>query len=124
MKTWKFDLSTTLLLTIALSIGACAHHRDVRPGPDGVHRVQIQTDDVDAANRDAISQANNYCKSKSSKSEAVFLNEGSKYTGSMAEGDYKTAKTLSKAAQAIGGSMAVLGGQDDTRDAKKCLERR
>lgn len=95
----------------ALSLSSCAHHRDVRPGPEGVNHVVIHTDDTDAGERDAISQANDYCDQW--KKQAVILQEGSKYTGSMDESNYRTAKTASKVAQAVGGAGYVFGGKNE-----------
>src|SRR4051812_19611217 len=102
-----------IVIPALLTLAACAHHRDVRPGADGVHRVVIQTDNTEQAQRDAISQANHYCKEKNN-SEAAFVNEESKYTGSMDEGNYKAAKTASKVAQAAGGAVWALGGKKES----------
>lgn len=104
----KLILGTTLLLLLA----ACAHHRDVRPGADGLHRVVLQSEDDDEGTQDAIAQANHYCEQK--KKEAVFVNEEKKYTGSMKESDYKTAKTASKVASGVGGAAYVFGGQKES----------
>ena len=95
-----------------LLLSACAHHRDVRPGADGLHRVVVTTDDKEAGARNAISQANHYCEQ--SKKSAAFVEEDSKYTGSMDEGSYKTAKALSKAATAAGGSVYVMGAKKES----------
>lgn len=35
------------LIASILSLASCAHHRDVRPGANGVHRVVIPTEDTD-----------------------------------------------------------------------------
>ncbi len=88
---------------------ACAHHRDVRPGVDGLHRVVVTDDDKEQGARNAIDQANHYCKQ--SDKHAAFVEESNKYTGTMDEGQYKTAKDLSKAASAAGGSVYVMGAQ-------------
>ena len=60
MKKLTLVISSLLLL---LLIG-CAHHRDVRPGADGVHRVILVTSDTADASRSAISQANHFCKER------------------------------------------------------------
>ncbi len=101
------------VLGLGLLIGGCAHHRDVRPGVDGVHRVTLQTEDKDEGFRNAMSQAEHYCKEKASGSPAV-LNEGSQYTGSMDEGSYRTGKTVSKVAAAAGGAVFALGGKKES----------
>lgn len=106
----KFKLA---LVGSVLLLGACAHHRDVRPGADGVHRVTFQTEDKDEGYRNAMSQAEHYCKEKSSGSP-VILNEGSQYTGSMDEGSYRTGKTVSKVAAAAGGAVFALGGKKES----------
>lgn len=95
-----------------LLLSACAHHRDVRPGADGVHRVVVQTDDKEAGSRDAISQANHFCEQ--SKKTAAFVEENQKYTGSMDEGSYKTAKAISKATSAAGGTVYVMGAKKES----------
>ncbi len=92
-------------------VAACAHHRDVRPGAEGVHRVIVQTEETSDGSRDAISQANHYCKEYNKS--AVILDEGAKYSGSMSESDYKTAKTAAKVAQAVGGAGYVFGGKNE-----------
>ena len=103
----KFIFAVSILL-----LSACAHHRDVRPGADGIHRVVVTDDDKEEGARNAISQANHYCK-ESNKS-AAFIEEDSKYTGSMDESSYKTAKTISKAATAAGGSVYVMGAKKES----------
>ncbi|MGZ3742755.1 MAG: hypothetical protein ACXWRE_07845 [Pseudobdellovibrionaceae bacterium] len=103
----KFILTSTLLLS-----AACAHHADVRPGPDGIHSVKITAEDKESGSREAIEQANDFCKEY--KKMAVFLNEESKYDGSMDEKDYKTAKTTAKVAQAVGGAGYVFGGKNES----------
>lgn len=93
-------------------LGACAHHRDVRPGVDGIHIVKVTTDDKEAGSRDAISQANNYCEE--SKKQAAFINEDQKYTGDMDEDTYKTGKRISKAAEMVGGTVWTMGGKRES----------
>lgn len=90
---------------------ACAHHRDVRPGADGIHRVVVTTDDKEQGARSAILQANDYCK-QFDKS-AAFVNESQEYTGDMNEIDYETGKKLSKVAKVVGGTTWVMGGQTE-----------
>ncbi len=98
--------------TLFVLLGACAHHRDVRPGADGLHRVALQTDDTDRASREAISQAEHYCKERNLS--AAFVDEKSQYTGSMDEDSYKTAKTASKVAQGVGSAAWVFGGRRES----------
>lgn len=109
-------MNSKLLLFVSLSLNffiiSCAHHRDVRPGADGVHRVVIQTDDQDEGTRGAISQANHYCKQ--SKREAAFVTEEKKYTGDMDEKTYKNAKRASTVAKTVGGAVWGLGGRRES----------
>lgn len=106
-------MKNIFLGSIALLLfSACAHHKDVRPGVDGVHTVRVASEDKDEGSRDAISQANHYC-SEQGKS-AAFLNENSKYTGNMDEDNYKTLKTASKVAKTAGSAVWVLGGEKES----------
>jgi hypothetical protein len=108
---FKKWINLSLLSLSVLGLGACAHHRDVRPGTEGVHRVVITTEDTDEGARDAIAQANHYCKQYDKS--AAFIDENKKYTGSMKESDYKTAKTASKVASGVGGAAYVFGGKNE-----------
>lgn len=103
-----------LLILAALmvfSLVGCATFKDVRPGEGGNHRVSVKTDDPEEGSRDAIRQANNYCKTKSK--EAVFMNENSKYTGDMDEKDYRNAKRVTTVAKSVGGAVWVFGGKTE-----------
>ena len=106
----KFSL--VLVSTAALMLGACAHHRDVRPSADGVHRVVVSTDDQDEGAREAIKQANHFCKERGL--QAAFVNEESKYKGDMSESSYKNAKKATTAAKVLGGTAYVLGGSNES----------
>lgn len=97
---------------IVMGLAACAHHRDVRPGTEGVHKVLVQSEDESSGQRDAISQANHFCKEKFEKI-AAFEKEGTKYTGTMDEGNYKAAKTASKVLTQGGNSAWVFGGKNE-----------
>lgn len=108
-----------ILITIAFALGACAHHRDVRPGADGVHRVVVNGDNEGDGERNALSQANHYCKEF--QKGAVIINEETKYVGNMEESTHKTVRTASKAAGVIGGGMAVFGGRRESNAGKGVL---
>ncbi|NCN40778.1 hypothetical protein GW916_05955 [bacterium] len=101
-------------ITIALYnlLTACAHHRDVRAGADGVHRVVIQTDDTETASRDAISQANHFCEQRGKS--AAFVKEEQKYTGDMDEQSYRNAKRAAKVAKTVGGVVHVHGAEKES----------
>ncbi|MGZ3769944.1 MAG: hypothetical protein ACXVCP_08085 [Bdellovibrio sp.] len=104
-------MSRYLLILAGLLLTSCAHHRDVRPGEDGLHRVILQEEDANNGYRNASTQAEHYC-SQFNKT-AFVVNENSKYTGTMAEGDYHAAKTATKVAQVAGGALSVFGGQTE-----------
>jgi hypothetical protein len=53
-----------------------------------------------------MSAANKYCKEKNK--EAVFTQEGTKYTGTMDESTRKTVQKASKAAMVLGGIGGVV----------------
>ena len=99
-------------LSLSLVLFSCAHYPDVRPGANGVHSVIVKADDVNEGSRNALSQASDYCETK--KKEAVIVSENSKYSGSMDEGSYKTAKKISKAAKTIGPAVWGVGGKTES----------
>lgn len=109
MKTIKFVM-TLIVLVLFFS---CAHHDDVRPGTSGIHRVKVMTDDETMGTRDAIEQANHFCKTKGKSAE--FIDENKEYTGSLDEKDYKHAKRASKVAQSVGGMVHVFGGKKESQ---------
>ena len=100
-----------ILLSLSV-LASCAHHPDVRPGGDGVHRVVISTDDKEDGARNAINQANSYCGEF--KKSAVIVSEEQKYVGDMDERDYQTGKKISKVAKVVGGTVWGLGGQKES----------
>ena len=89
-----------LAVLMVLFSQGCAHHRDVRPGVDGIHRVSVRAVEKEAAERSAISQANDYCETM--KRHAFFVSENSKYTGTMDENTRDTLRKASKAATVLG----------------------
>lgn len=97
---------------LALSLLACAHHRDVRPGDRGIHKVSFQAERKEDGAREALSQANHYCEQK--QKEAVVVSEGSKYTGNMKEDSYNTSKTAAKVATGVGSAGYVFGGKNES----------
>lgn len=102
-----------LNLISLLVLAACAHHRDVRPGPDGIHRVNVQAEDTEDGSRDALSQANHYCKEEHGN-HAVILNEDNKYTGDMDESTYKSTKRAAKVAKTVGGGVYATGAKKES----------
>lgn len=101
-----------LVSLVSLFVGACAHHRDVRAGADGTHRVVINTDDKDEGAREAIRQANHFCNQRNLA--AAFVEEGSTYQGDMDEQNYKNAKKASQVAKVLGGTTYVFGGKKES----------
>ncbi len=97
--------------SMALLFVSCAHHRDVRPGADGIHTVIIHTDESEEGSRNAISQANHFCEER--QQSAAFVNEDTKYTGSMDKENYDSLKTASKVAKTVGGAAWVFGGRQE-----------
>ncbi len=100
-----------ILLTVCF-LASCAHHKDVRRGADGLHKVVVATDDKDEGTQDAISQANHYCKQFDK--EAAFVEEKATYKGDMNEKDYIAAQKVAKVAKVVGGSTYVLGGKNES----------
>ena len=96
---------------VGLLLAGCAHHRDVRPGADGVNRVVFKTENKDDGYRDAMSQAEHFCKEKGLV--PAVLKEQSQYTGSMDEDSYRASKTAAKVAAAAGGATYALGGKKE-----------
>lgn len=106
MSLYFMSLGACLLVT------GCAHHRDVRAGADGIHRVLVQAEDTESGSQDAIRQANHFCEERGLN--AAFIDENKKYTGSMSESDYNTMKTAGKVAEAAGGAAWVFGGKRES----------
>jgi hypothetical protein len=106
-----FKISTVAACGLLMS--ACAHHKDVRPGADGLHTVAVQTEDNEAGSREAIDQANHYCEQ--SGRSAAFVDENKKYTGDVDEATYKNAKMISKVAKSAGGAVWAMGGKKESR---------
>lgn len=104
----KFLVSMLALAFVA----GCAHHRDVRPGADGIHRVVIQTEGDESEKRDAINQANHFCKEQNKY--AAFVEEKQTYTGKVDEKTYNNGKAASKILKTVGSGAYVFGGQKES----------
>ena len=89
-----------IAITGLLFLSSCGHHMDVRPGPDGIHNVKVQTGDKKFASRYAFKQANNFCKKRDQY--AAVINEKVKYVGSMDEAKYNALRKASSAATTAG----------------------
>ncbi len=95
----NFNIIVTSLF-ISAFIFSCAHHRDVRPGADGLHKVTTRGPEDSTSARSALSQAQHFCKER--QKFAAIKSEETKYTGSMDEDTRKTVKAASKAASMVG----------------------
>ena len=111
-------LSTALLFLVA----SCAHHRDVRPGYDGVHSVLVRSQEKEWADREAISQANHFCSQR--QLAPAFIDESNRYNGEMDEGTRDTIRRASTVAMVLGGVGAAGGygyGHRGSRDVGTVL---
>lgn len=100
-----------LLLTLAF-IASCASHEHVRPGADGIHRVIIRGEEKEEVERQAMSEANDFCDQY--KKVAAYVGEETKYTGSVDESTHKTIKKASQAAMVGGSLMGMAGGKKES----------
>ena len=94
------QIQALALLALTFVVSSCAHHRDVRPGAGGVHKVTVRKPEKAEAEQDAISQAEHYCGTMDK--HFVIVSESTKYTGSMDEATRDTLRKASKAAQVVG----------------------
>ncbi len=104
----KKCLDVAFVLT---TLGACAHHRDVRVSESGVHSVIIQTEFKDEGFDAARPQAEHFCEQ--SKKSVVIVEEKSEFVGDGQEEVYNRTKKIAKAAEVGGMSVAALGGQKE-----------
>ena len=103
--------SLMIILTVSF-LAACAHHRDVRPGADGVNRVVVVAEDEREGGRNALRQANHFCKER--KLTAAIIEEKTEYTGSMDKETYMKTKTGARIAKTVGGTAWALGGKNES----------
>lgn len=96
---------------LTMTLVACAHHRDVRRGSEGVNRVVVEAEDQESGIKNAMAQAKHYCSEKNQ--EAEFITEKETYKGDVEESTYKKAKTATKVASVVGGAAAVFGGRNE-----------
>ena len=100
------------LIICSLLLSSCSHHRDVRPGVNGVHRVKVQASDKGFASRSALRQAKHFCKERNQYS--AIISENVTYVGSMSEATYNNLRTASNAATVAGlgtGAYALASGK-------------
>ena len=103
------------LLSLFVLTASCTSldYDDVRPGVDGIHRVSVLGNGEGDGERNAIEQANNYCRIEK-KMSPVFMTENTDYQGTMDEETHKTVRKASKAAGAVGVGMGVFGGRRES----------
>ncbi len=108
-------LKFTAILIPATYLSSCAHHRDVRPGSEGVHRVLTHDQERSRSERNALQQAEHFCKEQGKY--AAIIKEETKYTGSMDEATRDTLRKASTAAIILGGSAGANGDPSPVRTA-------
>lgn len=113
------NLSGIVIFTTLVLFGtSCAHHRDVRPGADGINNVIVRAPDRTQAEQSAISQAEDFCDQF--QKHPGFLEEKSQYTGTMDEATRDNVRKASHAAILLGGTGSVIG-TDDVRTGGNVL---
>jgi hypothetical protein len=101
-----------LAAVAALSLmAACAHHRDVRPGEGGLNSVELSVEQRGDGYRKAMNEAEDYCDEH--EKHPVIVDESTRYVGSMDEDTYRTTKTVTRAAEVVGGVGYVFGGKTE-----------
>lgn len=100
------------IFALAFLFISCAHHRDVRPGEDGVHKVIVNVESKDQGPGLAMPQADHYCE-KLGKSP-VYLDEKVNYQGSMTEENYNKTKSIGNVASAVGTAGYIFGGEKES----------
>lgn len=104
-------MKSSFLLVFVLILASCATSEHVRPGADGVHRVVIRGTDKTEVEQRAIREAKCFCDDR--KLAPAFVNEDTKYTGSMDESTHKAIQKISRAAAMGGGMMGTMGGDKE-----------
>lgn len=106
-----------LYIFASLLLFSCAHHNDVRPGADGVHRVLIvDGEDQGEQSSNVMSQANHFCKEQ--KKFPAVISEERTYVGkAVDEETYNKGKMASRAAQTVSDGMWMMGA--NSGDDKK-----
>ncbi len=103
-----------LLVFGSFVFASCAHYPDVRPTAKGVHSVVFSTESKGEGFQKAFAQAKDYCDDVHNK-RAFQISEKSEYIGSMDEGSYNTAKSVSKVTSAVGAAGVVFGGKNEQK---------
>ena len=90
-------MKNTALILMLLTLAACGHHRDVRPGPQGINKVVVSTDEVQKGTRNAMDQATHFCKEHNK--HPIYLKEEKKYVGTIDEKLYAQTKMITRGAK-------------------------
>ena len=107
-------MKKSLLILSLILLNACAHHRDVRPGAEGIHTVKVKGENGEDSAREAMSQANHFCDKRDQY--AAVVTENTKYAGkNMSEKTYNKAKMASKVVAGLGSAAFVFGKRDKTQ---------
>jgi len=107
------SIPSFLFFSLILAAVGCQHFPDVRPMANGTHKVAFKTERKDEGYREAMSQAQSYCRSVKN-ANAVQVSETSEYSGDIDENIYNFAKTASKVATVIGVTGAIAGGKTES----------
>ncbi|MEC9283330.1 MAG: hypothetical protein VX642_11495 [Bdellovibrionota bacterium] len=97
--------SGSYILWVVRKFCCLSHHRDVRPGMNGLHRVVVKTSTTDKG----IRHANHFCDERE-KVAAFSKDEQVKYTGDMDEKGYENTKRVTTVSKAVGGAAWFFGG--------------
>lgn len=98
-----------LITTIATGLFGCSTASvRVMPGEAGLHRVTARDIEKSDAEEAAVEAAEEYCEDQ--KKRAVFVKEGTSYTGTM---DEKTRDNVRKASQAATILGSGVGAADE-----------
>jgi hypothetical protein len=104
MNTFQTRLFSAFVL--AFFLGCSTASVRVMPNEDGTIRCLARDTTKDGAEEAAAKKAHRYCEDKNQ--EAVFIQDDSKYTGTMDEGTRDTIKKASTAAWMVGGFNSPL----------------
>jgi hypothetical protein len=92
-----------LSFVFVVSLAACSTAKvRIMPGENGVNTIVSTDYEKDDAEEALVDKAKDYCKD--SNKQAIFLKNGSNYTGKMDEGTRNTVKKASNAAILVGGA--------------------
>src|SRR5687767_11068436 len=103
----KFILSCAAALSLALLFPACANNARIFKNKDGSYMAQADERERDEAVDEAAEGAKEYCEKLGKR--AVFLQDKTKYTGSMDENTRKVVRNASKAGVMLGGHNSPVG---------------